>query len=259
MILRTVEFHGKALTRLARESTDMFEFGRKAHALFGDAIQLSEWSAALSLRGAGLLENVDAGSTFKAHFLAAAQTVRSFLATLLARRPDLGSFRSLSEQIDALSCPDNFKFNCWDVIFNRALSVAAPLFKQWQATPDEMAAVQDAISADDLAHRLAAAGVNVELDPIDLARGNRERLRHALHRLQQIGLAWALEKGIPNPESWESRVDRYLDYLSLHIETIAFTSVWSEENILELLRKLPIDDEKSADLWALLAVASSSR
>jgi hypothetical protein len=46
-----------------------------------------------------------------------------------------------------------------------------------------MAAIQEATSADDLADRLEAAGVDVALDPIELARDNRERLRRVLIRL----------------------------------------------------------------------------
>jgi hypothetical protein len=119
-----------------------------------------------------------------------------------------------------------------------------------------MAAVRDATSAGDLADRLAAAGVDVGLDPIQLARDNRERLRHALIRLQQIGLAWALANCLPSPESWESRVDGYLDNLSSHIETIAFTRIWSENDILAFLRKLTTDEE-SAGFWTFVAAASS--
>jgi hypothetical protein len=168
---------GKTLTKSARESTGMFDFGFSVFQLFGDVIQLSQWNAALSLRGGAPLVNTSAGSTFKTHLSAAALVVRCFLAVLVARRPEVGSFKSLTDQIDALSCPNTFESDFWDVTFNQALSMAIPLFIQWQATPKEIEAVRGATSADDLADRLAAIGVDVKLDPIHLARDNRERLR----------------------------------------------------------------------------------
>jgi hypothetical protein len=161
-------------------------FGSSAFRLSIGAASMSltgSRNAALSTRGGSPLENADADSTFKAHLSAAAQTMRSLLAVLVARRPDLGTFKSLSDQIDSLPCLKNFKTTLWDVNFSRALSVGAPLFKQWQATPADMAAIQEATSADDLADRLEAVGVDVALDPIELARDNRERLRRVLIRL----------------------------------------------------------------------------
>lgn len=118
------------------------------------------------------------------------------------------------------------------------------------------AAVRESANTDELIDRLAAAGVGVEFDPIEAARNNRERLRHALMRLQQIGLAWAVGSGYPNPADWESRVDGYLDHLSADVEASAFTRVWSEQDALALLRKLPVDGA-SAAFWSLVAAVSS--
>src|SRR5262249_32973333 len=84
--LDQINFDGKTLTQMARESTDMFDFGHRAFISFGEAVQLSQWNAALSLRGRAPLVNIGADTRFKTHLSAAAQTVRSFLAALVARR-----------------------------------------------------------------------------------------------------------------------------------------------------------------------------
>lgn len=248
-------FDGKSVVQMARESTDMFDFGSKAFLLFGDSVQMSEWNAALSLRDQQPLLNSDAKATFRGHLVASAQVLRSLLAALVARKPEVGTFMALSKQLDALACPDKFETDYWDVSFSQALSVTIPLFEQWCATPEEIEAVRTAVSTAELIDRLAAAGVNVELDPIQAARDNREQLLHALMRLQQIGLAWALGVGYPNPADWESRVDSYLDHLSVDVEATAFTRVWGDEDVWLLLQKLPADGA-SADFWSLVASAS---
>lgn len=255
-LLQYSQIDGAALVRMARESASMFDFGFKAFVKLGELLQLSEWNAALSLCDYTLLRNATAEETFKTHLSTAAQTFRSFIATLLRRTPEIGSFKSLWDRIDGLPCPPHFESDFWDISFNRAMSVATPIFEQWHATPEELASVRDAWSAENLADRLAAAGVDIGLDPIQVARDNRDKLRQALVRLQAIGLAWALANGLPNPELWEARVDRYLEGLASHIESLAFTHRWSESDIMLLLRRLPVDDP-SAALWACVGVASN--
>lgn len=249
-------FDGKSLVQMARDSTDMFDFGSKAFLLFGDAVQMSEWNAALSLRNERPLVNSDAPATFKAHFAASAQVLRSLLAAIVARRADIGSFKSLSEQFEALVCPEAYQSDYWDVSFSLALSVSIPLLEQWQATSEEIAAVRESATMEELIDRLTASGVDVGFDPIEASRDNREKLRRALLRLQQIGLAWALESGYPNPADWESRIANYLDHLSAYVETTIFTRVWSEHDIWELLRELPVDGPSTA-FWSSAAAASS--
>lgn len=96
----------KSLVQMARESSDMFDFGSRAFLLFGDSVQLSVWNAALSRRDQQPLLNCDAKVAFKAHLAASAQILRSLLAALVARQPEIGTFRALSEQLDALPCPE---------------------------------------------------------------------------------------------------------------------------------------------------------
>ncbi|MET4317938.1 hypothetical protein [Bradyrhizobium sp. RT5a] len=255
-LLQHPHIDGAALIRMARESTSMFDFGYKTFDKFGELFQLSEWNAALSLCEYPLLKNANAEATFKMHLSTAAQTLRSFIATLQSRKPEIGTFKSLWDRIEGLTCPPHFETDFWDISFNRAMSVAIPIFDQWHATPEELASVRDAWSAENLANRLTGAGVDVGLDPIQLARDNRDKLRQALVRLQAIGLAWALANGSSNPELWEGRVDRYLESLASPIETLAFTHRWGESDIMLLLRRLPVDNS-SAALWACVEVASS--
>lgn len=248
-------FNGQTIIQIARESADMFEFGSKAFDIFGDAIQMSEWNAALALRDLKPLVNSDAKATFKTHLATSAQVLRSLLATLIVRRPEIGTFRALTEQLDVLACPEEIKSGYWNVSFSQAHSAAIPLLEQWCATSEEIEAVRAAFSVEDMINRLEDAGIDVTLDPIQAARDNREQLRQSLMRLQQIGLAWALGGAYPNPADWESRIEGYLDHLSVEVETTAFTHVWGEPDIWSLLRKLPVDAPSTA-FWSLVAAAS---
>lgn len=161
----------------------------------------------------------------------------------------------MTEELDALVCPEEFKTDYWNVSFRQAHSAATPLLEQWGATSEEIKAVREAFTVDELIDRLVAAGIDVTFDPIQAARDNREQLRQSLMRLQQIGLAWALGSGYPNPADWESRIAGYLDHLSVEIETTAFTQVWDEPDVWLFLRKLPVDSPSTA-FWSVVAAAS---
>jgi|GEM_PF-1170398 len=248
-------FDGQTIIQIARESADMFEFGSKAFDLFGEEVQMSEWNAALARHDLKPLVNSDAQTTFNTHLATSAQVLRSLLATLIARRPEAGTFRALTEQLDALVCPEELKTDYWNVSFSQAHSAAIPLLEQWGATSEEIEAVREAFSVDELIDRLVAAGINVTLDPIQAARDNRELLRQSLMRLQQIGLAWALGSGYLTPADWESRIEGYLAHLSVEVETTAFTQVWDEPDVWLFLLKLPVDAPSTA-FWSVVAAAS---
>lgn len=248
-------FDGRSLVQIARDSADMFDFGCKVFSLFGDAVQLSEWNAALSLRGELPLVNNEADEAFRMHLATVTPVLMSLIAVLISRHPEVGSFRELSRQLEGLVCPEEFKTSLWEVSCVHVLSQAVKLFEQWHASPEELAALREVDTPEALKHRLTTAGLDTDFDPIQAARDNRERLRQALARLQQIGLAWAFESNYANPSDWESRVDTYLEKLSADIEATAFMHVWGEHEIWALVQRVPAD-APSVSFWSVVATAN---
>lgn len=246
---------GTALVQIARDSADMFDFGCKAFDMFGDTVQLSKWNAALSLRDEPPLINSEAADTFRMHLGTVTPVMMSLIAALISRHPEVGYFRELSRQVEDLVCPDEFKTSLWEVDCGHVLSGAIVLFEHWQATPEELAALQEADTPLALKHLLTTTGLDTDFDPIQAARDNRERLRQTLIRLQQIGLAWALESNYANPSDWESRVDTYLDKLSAAIEATSFLHDWSDHELWALVQQLPVD-APSVSFWSVVATAS---
>lgn len=253
--LDDIRIDGENLVSMARDSSDMFDFGSKIFLELGEDFQLSNWNDALSHLNKPALVNIDASTTFNMHLSVSAQVLRSLLAFIVINNPGIRTFSSLNEQLTSLVCPEEFKTDYWDVSFTQTISTVIPLFKQF-LTPEQIASIQQAASIEDLTNSLDAAGIDVKFDPIQTDRDNREKLQRALQRLQQIGLAWALESSYPNPSDWESRIDNYLKVLSNNINAIAFSHVWNDKDILDLLKKLPVDTASTA-FWHKVAVASS--
>jgi hypothetical protein len=246
---------GRALLRMARGAADMFTFGTEAARLYGDAAQLAAWNAALAKRGQAPLTNTEADAEFRAHLIGAGPVLRSLLAWLSARHPELGPFTALAKQLEGIGCPEALRTETWDVRFGAVMAQVTPLFETWQTSPEVLDALRAAKSPAQLRTLLAAQGIDVSFDPSEAGRENRERLRAAVIRLQQLGLAWAITSNAPNPADWEGRTDRYLQILDSAIEQSGFTHYWTDADVWQQLQSLPMDEASTA-FWLAVREAS---
>lgn len=128
--------------------------------------------------------------------------------------------------------------------------------EQWGATVEELTAVCEADSIEDLLSRLQGAGVDVTFDPTKANKDNLELLKAVVQRLQVIGLAWALRQQNPIMFEWESKAEKFLEVLSEDLDRTGFTNIWNNKDAFALLMKLP-RDESSAPLWQGLEQSSS--
>jgi hypothetical protein len=246
---------GRELLRMARRAADMFEFGAEAARRFGETVQLAAWNAALAKRGQTSLTNSEADSEFRAHLSGAGPVLRSLMAWLSARHPELGPFAALADRLESVGCPEALRTETWEVSFGAVMAQIAPVFEAWQTTPEVLNALRAATSPEQLSALLATQDVNVNFDPSEAGRQNRERVRQALARLQQLGLAWAITSNAPNPADWEARTDRYLEVLNPALEQSGFTRHWADTDVWQQLQRLPVD-EPSADFWRAVREAA---
>jgi hypothetical protein len=246
---------GRALLRMARGAADMFTFGTEAGRLFGDTVQLAAWNAALVRRGQAPLTNTEADSEFRAQLSGAAPVLRSLLAWLSARHSERGPFAALANQLEGVGCPAALRTQTWDVRFGAVMTQVAPLFETWQTSPEVLNALRAATNPEELRRLLAAQGIDVNFDPNEAGRENREHVREAVVRLQQLGLAWAIASNAPNPADWEDRTDRYLEILNPAIEQSGFAHYWTDADVWQHLQSLPAD-EPSMAFWLAVRQAS---
>ena len=253
--LEDPRFDGRALLRMAREAADMYTFGTEAARHYGDAVQLAAWNAALAKRGQLPLTNTEADAEFRAQLSGASPVLRSLLAWLSARHPELGAFAALANQLEGVGCPAALRTETWEVRIGAVIAQVAPLFETWQASPEVLDALRTATSPAQLRALLAAQGVDVSFDPSEAGRENRERLRAAVVGLQQLGLAWAITSNAPNPADWEDRTARYLEILDPVIAQSGFTHYWTDAVVWQHLQSLPVDEASTA-FWLAVRQAS---
>ena len=216
---------------------------------------IRRWNAALVKRGQAPLTNTEADSEFRAQLSAAAPVLRSLLAWLSTRHSELGPFAALANLLEGVGCPAALRTQTWDVRFGAVMAQVLPLFETWQTSPEVLNALRAATSPEELRRLLAAQGIDVNFDPDEAGRENREHVREAVVRLQQLGLAWAIASNAPNPADWEDRTDRYLEILNPAIEQSGFAHYWTDADVWQHLQSLPAD-EPSMAFWLAVRQAS---
>jgi hypothetical protein len=241
---------------MARGSRSMFDFGLKAFHRFGPQVQLSRWNAALAQRGQPEIANGETSSAFAAHIASCGQLLRSLLVRLVARQSGIGRFQALWQQLEDTACPSNFSVEYWEVDCNLALAALVSHFSVWQATDAELEAIGNAVNPGDLSRRLAGAGVDIQFEPFDAARDNRERLRASLQRLEKAGLAWALAVRQPDPARWEGRAGFCFELLQPDIADNAYLRYWTDAQIWQLIQTLANTEPEEVGFWEIISVAA---
>jgi hypothetical protein len=242
---------GKALIRLAREYPDPYDFGLECNRKFDDEVDLRRWNEALVKNGGRALQNRQASTEFDAQTSQAKQSLRSLLAFAMRNSVHNRSFRDLLSELEAIACPANFADTLFEVRFDDAMTAYIEFFRNLD-TPDAVLLLLSNCDAPIiLLNRLSDAGVDIECDPVQLARDNRERLRQALAKMQQLGLAWAVTNDPAYASAWEGSPEHFLNALEPAVGTDAYLRPWEEKDIVSLLRSLPHSNHGNA-FWNAL-------
>ncbi|MDB6174127.1 MAG: hypothetical protein JWL59_3438 [Chthoniobacteraceae bacterium] len=246
--LHNSRFSSSDILKLCRASADMFDLGQNAWRQFGESLQLGKWNALMTERGETVLLNREAATAFRLHLGTALSPLRSLLATIAHRNVPNQGFKTLYRDLEAMSCPPDFERELWEVDFQRTMVTTLPYFDRWGASPIELEAIRMATCRIDLEEGLRQAGIDISSDPLETARVNLDKLRGALHRLQQIGLAWALATHRANASAWECRVDQFLTSHTSILNSQSYLSKWSDEEVFAMLQNLP-QEEGDEDFW----------
>ena len=248
--------NGGELISLAREYPDPYEFGLECHRRFGEDLALQRWSEALVKSGGRALQNRQASTEFDVQTSQAKQPLRSLLAFTMLVGPHDQSFRDLLAELEAIACPAHFSETLWEVRFADAMTAYVEFFRSLGAPDAVLQLLKNCDAPTILLDRLSEAGADIGCDPVSLARDNREKLRQALAKMQQLGLAWAVTNDPAHASAWEGGPEDLLNDLDSALATDAYLRRWEEKDILSLLRSLPRSSHGLA-FWGALGRAET--
>ena len=219
------------LLSAARRSRDDHAMGLEAYRALGDLAQLPAWNGVLDRLGEEYepVANKDADDQTSAHLEAMRpllQAVARHIAISVGN-PDL--FLKIESATGDFTTPDSWSKRWWDIPFGVVLDA---LFRCWR---EEVAGIQtealpEAASVEELRVALVQEGVEIDFDPYETARINRERFGKILLEAHDLYRTWA---EIVTPES---KVKDRPELTDLGAE--AYLHRWSE---VEIWRRTLVD------------------
>lgn len=220
----------------ARDSQDLFEFGRVVSRGLGPQASLSRWNDVLHGIGQPQLCNRSWGVQLQASIEAAAAMVKRVVAHVIRREPTKG-YVQLMGQYQGLVGAVDLSRSHWSVEFDDAMRVVEALAITWDPGATVLLAFQEARTVDDLRARLLSAGVDMSHDPDECGRMNHELVERVLRELEQLRMAaWVKEAPSDQSAAWVSFVDQYRQAASGALSGAAFTMPWREEDVFAMIK-----------------------
>jgi hypothetical protein len=241
--------------RVARESQDMFDFGRSMWRELGTPAALFRWNAALEALGQPRLANRSWSTQLQAGMEEAAGPIKRLMAHLI-RIGSTASFVSMLANYECLPQTVDLGGSHWDVDFSASMGIVADLVQSWQRSEGLSTTIRAASSAEDLRERLDALGVRLDLDPDECSRRNHQLVETVAGAVERLRLAWWLKSGANDRYGeWHSDIEGYRAAAAGRLASRAFTQIWSEADVFDLLRSSG-QHAKYPDFWSAVGTST---
>ena len=222
--------------RVARESQDMFAFGRSIWRELGNKAALSQWNAVLDQLGQPRLANRNWSTQLLAGLEEAAGLVKRLMAHLV-RQGSMEQFAEMLATYENIPLTVDLSNSHWEVDFQASMNIVADLVKSWRGGDAVAVTIREATSTTDLRERLSAFGVQLDLDPDDCSRRNHQLVDAVAVGIERLRLAWWLKTGANERYGeWHNESDEYRAAAADRLANEAFTRVWNETEVFDVFR-----------------------
>ena len=261
------------LVASARKARDDLEMGHSAWRVLGDEACLPKWNRALNNLGRVTVRNRGAGDQARRRLDQAARSLRAFARYVAladgGREEDdqarlFSKIAGVRERID--EDPDWPRLSAswsrlwWDVPFCTVLDA---LRERYERIPEvaeaHLSAFRGVSNLDDFQSALRDQGATLELDPLDIARGNQRRVHRVLRSIWELyqawltkeGKEWSRIRGIPEVplepvmylREWRSKAELFDRAKSVIADQTFLSAVTPCTTIKEMREKLDISPE----------------
>ncbi len=219
----------------ARDSHDVFEFGRAVSPHLGEAAALPRWNTELAKLGQPPIANRNWSIQLQACLEEAAALVKRIIAHAI-RNGSAYTYPEMWGQYHGLLAGHDLSRSHWIVEFNDAMYLVAGVVESWVSDQALLAALREAVSVETLRKRLSELGLMLEVDPDECARKNHELIDHVARGIDRLRLAVWLRTATGHEGDWQPLIDLYRSLAKTALSREAFTREWSEVEAFALLK-----------------------
>ncbi|HEY3374639.1 MAG TPA: DUF3883 domain-containing protein [Candidatus Aquicultor sp.] len=235
---------------IARASRGLQQTGEYLFEILGESAQLERWNAVLAPFGESPIEISGIEEQFKLYLDSARKPLRAIIRRILNDNDAAGRFLELEDCIHEFGCPDDWPRRFWNIKFRMVMEVVTPALEAIGASTEELDAVTQAESLDDLFVRLSECGLEPKIDPIEIHSANYENVKKELVKLQKAVIVWC-ERNKALPGMWADGVNSLMNQLEEYLDEHAFLNFWGESSCLNAIRSLPREDDH-IELWDVI-------
>jgi len=232
---------------LIRSAGDYYTLGNNLYKLLGETAQLGRWNEALDRVGENQILNKNAEDEYRNQLGNAQVLLQATIAKIMRRNVEKLSFKEILEQLESIPFPQSLASQFWDIEFGHAMQNIVPFFEGLHALPDEIAALKNSSSFEDLKNNLLSVGIEANINPLIIHRKNHENFKNILIEFLKIAVAACIKKNV-SPLSWEKSPDELLSNFEGFFKHRAYLSLCSVNEFFELLKSLQ-REESQAHFW----------
>lgn len=244
------------LIRVARDSQDLFEFGRRVSPQLPNVGSLTTWNTVLSRRGQNPLVNKLWASQLEIQLERTAFVARRLMVeAIIAGNPS--TFPELNLNFTSLPSSVDFSQSHWEVGAPDAIELLWKLAVSWGVPTPLTDTMMGGRTSEELADRLQRLGVSFTIDPGECSRCNSasvERVARAIHR---YAAAHALRSSKSIASCPSDNLTPYLHEAASKLAREGFCSVWSEEFVFDIVKSAGVphapDFQEALDVSSCIA------
>lgn len=218
------QWEAQKLISAARRSRDDHAMGLEAYSALGELSQLPAWNSVLERLGEEYepVANKDVDDQTSAHLEAMRPLLQAVARNIAISVGNPELFLKIESATGDFTTPNNWSKRWWDIPF---YAVLRALFRSWR---EEVAgihedALPEATSVENLRAILEQEGVEINFDPYQTARDNRERFGKVLSEAHDLYRTWT---EMVTPESEVQDRPKSTD-----LGAKAYLHRWSEDEI----------------------------
>lgn len=181
------------LLKAAKTSLDDHAMGKAAWRSLGDVASLPAWNKALATLGEPYteVENDNVNKQTEVHIEAAMPLLRSFArhVAVVEGRPQM--FHEIEAVSRNFKVGGNWRYLWWEVPFGAVMDALRGGYAQIRGIESHLDGLERAENVEELRSAFQEQGIAIDLNPYEIARRNKDRLKNTVSSIHDLHRTWA--------------------------------------------------------------------
>ena len=181
------------LLKAAKTSLDDHAMGKAAWRSLGDVASLPAWNKALATLGEPYteVENDNVNKQTEVHIEAAMPLLRSFARHVAVAEGRPQMFHEIEAVSRNFKVDGNWRYLWWEVPLRAVMDALRGGYAQIRGIESHLDGLERAENVEELRSAFQEQGIAIDLNPYEIARRNKDRLKNTVSSIHDLHRTWA--------------------------------------------------------------------